>query len=178
MFYRNWKLFRTDFYLDSFSAESKLRVLMKPGMTIWLQRKINWMINCRLKLKPSLTIYSHFIMVNCYSWRAGKINVSNYVEKHETLIRKRLLILLPKIIPISFLKKWHCLSTMSCTGNVQVKVCEKYWNVYLVKRSRYYPNKKIRKILLQILIIFYFKSWEYYCINSGSWMSRDSTLDN
>ena len=44
VFYRNCKLFRPDFYLNSLlSALSieQLRALIKPGMTIWLQRKIN-----------------------------------------------------------------------------------------------------------------------------------------
>ena len=44
-------------------------------------------------------------------------------------------------------------------------------------RSRYYQKVKMRKFLLQIIIIFYFNIWEYFCINSGSWMSRDPPVD-
>ena len=125
-------------------------------MTIWLRRKIYWMINYRWRLKPSLTINARFLMMNCYSWGGRKGNVSDYIEKPEALIWKRILIWLPKFISISFLKKGHCLSAMSCTGNVHIKSM-RYWKLYLAKRSRYCKNVKIRKVLLQILINFLFQ---------------------
>ena len=80
-----------------------------------------------------------------------------------------------KIYFDKLLKKGHSLSTISCTGILNVKTM-RYWKPYLAKRSIYYQNVKIRKFLLQILM-FYFKRLEHYCINSGSWVSSDPVVD-
>ena len=125
-------------------------------MTIWLQRKIFWWINYLSKLKLSLTIYAQFMTTTCYSRRGRKGNMSDNIEKPEALILKRLLIWIPKFISISFLKKWHCLSTMTCWGSVQVKSM-RYWNVYFVKMSRYYQNVKKMEMLATDLNNFLFQ---------------------
>ena len=171
---QNWTLFCLNLIIHQFVFRSVIGSLASPsdkyftgtrnclGLTCILNRcwlvsaeqtssvdkawKIFWMIICRLRLKPSLTINACSMMMNCYSWSGRKGNLSDYTGRLEALIWKRTLIWIQKNILICYLKKWASFINQVLYG---ICTCQKYalLKALLDIEEKILPKCKYKKIL-------------------------------